>query len=84
MDVEAADLPYPFGVVIRIFRWTVLAEADNPPVGSGSQHPATEGSLRANNLAPIADGVCGESLAVPRLVRAIPIRELPGNEVQVP
>lgn len=84
MHVEAVDLPYPFGVVIRIFRWTVLAEADNPPVGSGSQHPATEGGLRANNLAPIADGVCGESLAVPPLVRAIPMPQLPANQEQVP
>jgi len=53
------------GVVVTIFGRAELAKADDPPIGSGGQHPATSGSLRAHNLAPIADSVCGESLAVP-------------------
>ncbi len=73
-----------FGVVVRIFGRTVLTEADNLPVGSSRQYPAACGSLRPNDLAPVADSVRGELLAVPRLERTIPVRRLPGKDVQVP
>jgi hypothetical protein len=71
------------GVVVRVFGRAVLTEADNLHVGYGDQYPATSSSMRADNLAPIADSVRCESLAVPRLVRAIPIRRFPGSEVQL-
>jgi hypothetical protein len=83
MHVEAVDLFHLFGVVIIIFGRAVLAEADDPSIAAGGQHPATSGNLNADNLAPIVDSVRGESRAVPRLGRTIPIRDLPGNEVQV-
>ncbi len=83
MHVKAVDLSYFLGVVIMVFTRTVLAEADNPPTGSGGQYPATPVSLGAHNLAPIADRVRDEPLAVPRLGRMRPIRHLPGKEMQV-
>jgi hypothetical protein len=45
MHVEAVDLPHRFGVMIGISRWTVLAEANKPAIGSGGQHPATAGRV---------------------------------------
>jgi hypothetical protein len=84
MHVEALDLSNSSGVVIMIFGRTILAEADDLPIASGGQHPPTSGRLRTHNLAPIAHSVRGESLAVPRLGRTIPICHLPCTEVQVP
>jgi hypothetical protein len=83
MHIEAVYVSHLLGVVVRVFGRAVLTEADNLPIGSGGQYPATSGSLRADNLAPIADSVRCEPLAVPGLVRAIPIRRFPGGEVQV-
>jgi len=65
MHVEAVDVSHVLGVVVTIFGRAVLTEADNLPIESGGQYPATSGNLRADNLAPIADSVRGESLAVP-------------------
>jgi hypothetical protein len=84
MHVKAVDLSHLFAIVIMIFGRAVLAEAVNPPIGSGGQHPATSGSLKPHSLAPIANSVRAESLAVPRLARTQPIRRLPGNQMQVP
>ncbi len=84
MHVKAVDLSHLFGIVILIFGRAILAEAVNPSIGSGGQHPAASGSLRAHNLAPITNSVRAESLAVPRLGRTQPIRHLPGNEMHVP
>ncbi len=83
MHVEAVDVSHFLGVVVTIFARAVLTKADNLSIGSGGQYPTTSSGLRADNLAPIADRVRGELLAVPRLRRAFPIRHLPGNEVQV-
>jgi hypothetical protein len=83
VHVKAVDLSHFLGVVIMIFTRAVLAEADNSPTGSGGQYPATSVSLRAHDLAPIADRVRDDSLAVPRLARMRPIRHLPGKEMQV-
>jgi len=41
MHVKAVDLSHSFGIVILIFGRAVLAEAVNPPIGFGGQHPAT-------------------------------------------
>jgi hypothetical protein len=84
MHVQAVDVSHLFRIMIVIVGWAVLAKANRQLIASGDQHPATAGSLTAHNLAPIADSVGGESLAVPRLARTIPIRHLPGREVQVP
>jgi hypothetical protein len=83
VHIKAVDVSHFLGFVIMIFTRAVLAEAVNPPTGSGRQYPATSVSLRAHNLAPIADRVRDESLAVPRLGRMRPIRHLPGKEMQV-
>ncbi len=84
MHVQAVDLSHLFGVVIMIFGRAILAKAVNPPIGFRGQHAATSGSLQADNLAPIADSVCSETFAVPRLARTIAIRQVPGNEMQLP
>jgi hypothetical protein len=65
MHVEAVDVSHLLGVVVTIFGRAVLTDTDNLPIRSGGEYPATSGSLRADNLAPIADSVRGESLAVP-------------------
>lgn len=84
MHVEAMDVSHPSRIVIVIVGWAVLAEADHQLIAPGDQHPATAGSLTAHNIAPIAESVSSEPLAVPRLARSIPIRHLPGGEVQIP
>ena len=83
MHVEAVDVSHLHGVVVRVFGRAVLTKADNLAVGYGDQYPATSGSLRADNRAPIADSVRCESLGIPGLGRAIPIRHFPGSDVQV-
>jgi hypothetical protein len=62
------------GVLRRSFVFVFVSHVRSPrsrqaakpqPMLSRGEYPATSGSLRADNLAPIADSVRGEPLAVP-------------------